>query len=191
MTEVRDRSSITSAAMLLFVATLVIVVDVRVPDLDIIADVVGGILVVIAALRVHGAISGASTLRTLLVVLAVIALPVSILETMTPATGAVGLLGLAQLIGTIVLARLLADAFARTEPALGSTWHTCFHLLIWLALVPFIAGVLLARAAEGGTFQSPLAMLLLVVLAIPLIATLHALWRTSQPLVAAEPAPGA
>ena len=176
--------------MLLFVATLVIVVDVRMPDLDIIADVIGGALVVIAALRMHGAILGASPLRSALVVLAAIALPVTILETMTPATGVIGLLGLAQLIGTIVLARLLADAFARTEPALGATWHTCFHLLIWLALVPFVAGVLIGRVSDGGTFESPLAILLLGVLAIPLIVTLHALWRTAQGSTASSPAPG-
>ncbi len=191
VTEVRDRASLTGAAMLLFVATLVIVIDIRVPDLDIIADAVGGVLVVIAALRIQGAISGGSTLRAALVVLAFVALPVTILETMTPATGVIGLLGLAQLIGTIVLARLLADAFARTEPELGSTWHTGFHLLIWLALVPFVAGVLVGRVAEGGTFESPLAILLLGVLAIPLVATLHALWRTAQPSTASNPAPSA
>jgi uncharacterized membrane protein len=104
-------------------------------------------------------------------------------------TGTIGLLGLAQLIGTIILARLLADAFARSEPALGSLWLTCFHLVIWLALVPFVTGVLIARVTEGGTFESPLAILLLVVLAIPLVATLKALWRTAQVPAAAHPAP--
>ena len=37
-------------------ATLTIVVDVRVPDLDVVADVVGGVLVLIGALRIHGVI---------------------------------------------------------------------------------------------------------------------------------------
>jgi hypothetical protein len=35
-------------------ATLTIVVDVRVPDLDVVADAVGGVLVLIGALRIHG-----------------------------------------------------------------------------------------------------------------------------------------
>ena len=50
--------------MLLFVATLLIVIDVRMPDLDIVADAVGGVLVVIGALRINGAIAGADALRS-------------------------------------------------------------------------------------------------------------------------------
>lgn len=188
MAEIRDRASVTSAAMLLFIATLVIVIDVRIPDLDIVADVVGGALVVVAAFRLHEAIAGADFLRTVLVGLAVIAFPVTILETLTPATGVIGLLGLSQLVGTIVLARLLADAFARSEPSLGATWLTCFRLVLWLAFVPFVAGVLVARITEGGTYQSPLAIVLVAILAIPLIATLMALWRTAHAPVARESA---
>jgi hypothetical protein len=90
MAEVRSRSDVASAAGLVFAATLIILIDVRVPDLDIVADAIGGVLVVVAALRIHGAISGADLLRTALVVLAVIALPVTILETLTSATDALG-----------------------------------------------------------------------------------------------------
>lgn len=188
MAEIRDRASVTSAAMLLFIATLVIVIDVRVPDLDLVADAVGGALVVVAAFRLHGAIAGADVLRNVMVGLAAIAFPVSILETLTPATGVIGLLGLSQLVGTIVLARLLADAFARTEPALGATWLACFRLVLWLAFVPFVAGVFVARVAEGGTFDSSLVIVLVAIFAIPLIATLMALWRTAQGPVVRESA---
>ena len=150
------------------------------PDLDIVADAIGGVLVVVAALRIHGAISGADLLRTALVVLAVIALPVTILETLTPATGALGLLGLSQLIGTIVLARLLSEAFGGTAPGLAGDWRITFHLAIWLALVPFVVGVMLGRVADGVNIESPIMLVLLVILAIPLVAVLRALWRTAQ-----------
>jgi hypothetical protein len=189
VSEVRDRSGVGSASMVLFVATLLIVIDVRVPDLDIVADAAGGVLVVIAALRIHGAILGADGLRNALVALALLALPITFLETLTPATGEAGLLGLAQLIGTAVLARLLADGFERTEPDLAATWRTCYQLLIWLSIVPLIVGVLIGRLGAVGTTESPLALVLLVVLAIPLLFTLMALWRTAQAPAASSPAP--
>ncbi len=165
--------------MMLFWATLIIIVDVRVPSMDILVDGLGGVLVVLACVRLHGAIIGADALRTVLVALAVLSLPVTILDTMAPVSGEVALLALAQLVGTIVLARLLADALARSEPELSRRWHTCFQLLIWLSLVPYVGGVLLGRAAPGTSVESPLVLVLLAVLAIPLVFTLVALWRTA------------
>ena len=172
--------------MLLFWATLIIIVDVRVPSLDIVADAVGGVLVVIAVLRIHGAIDGADSLRTVLVALAVLALPVTFVETMGPVTGPLALLALTQLLGTIVLARLLSDALERREPVLAVRWHTCFRLLIWLALVPFVAAFMVGLAAPGTSIQSPVVILLIVVLAIPLVSTLVALWRTAATPAAVE-----
>ncbi|HET9416934.1 MAG TPA: hypothetical protein VFP30_05260 [Candidatus Limnocylindria bacterium] len=188
MSQVRDRPSVASASMLLFVATLLIVFDLRVPDVDIVADAAGGVLVVIASLRIHGAIMGADGLRTALVVLALLALPVTFLETLTPATGEAGLLGISQLIGTAVLARLLGDALERNEPDLAATWRTCSQLIIWLSIAPLVIGVLIGRLGAVGTTESPLALVLLVVLAIPLLATLMALWRTGQVPPASSPA---
>ena len=175
--------------MLLFVATLLIVFDLRVPDVDIVADAAGGMLVVIASLRIHGAIMGADGLRAALVVLALLALPVTFLETLTSATGEAGLLGLSQLMGTAVLARLLGDVFERSEPDLAATWRTCYQLIIWLSIVPLVIGVLIGRLGAVGTTESPLALVLIVVLGIPLLATLMALWRTTQAPAAPRPAP--
>ena len=187
MAEIRDRASVSSAATLLFVATLIIVVDVRLSSLDLVPDVIGGALVVVAARRIYGAISGASGLRTALMALALIALPVTVLETLAPARDILGLLGLSQLIGTIMLARLLADAFTDVEPGLARAWTRCFHLLVWLALVPFVVGVLIGRLTGGGAFESPLAIVLVVVLVVPLVATLNVLWRTAQAPGTADP----
>jgi hypothetical protein len=172
--------------MLLFWATLIIIVDVRVPSLDIVADAIGGVLVVVAALRIHGAIEGADSLRSALVVLALLALPVTFVETIGPVTGTLALLALTQLLGTIVLARLLADALGRREPVLAAQWHTGFRLLIWLALVPFVAAFMVGMAAPGASIQSPVVIVLIVVVAIPLVWTLRALWRTAATPAAVE-----
>ena len=190
--------------MLLFWATLIIIVDVRVPSLDIVADAVGGLLVVIAAIRIHGAIAGADALRpalvglallalpvtfvetVALVGLALLALPVTFVETVAPLNGPLAILGFAQLIGTMVLARLLADALMRSEPALATRWHSCFRLLLWLALVPFVAAFMVGLAAPGASIQSPVVVLLVVVVALPLVSTLVALWRTAAAPAAVE-----
>ena len=178
-----------SAAALLFVATLIIVVDVRIPDLDVVPDAIGGLMVLVGVMRVHGSVRGADGLRTALVVLAVIALPVSMLETLAPITGEIALLGLSQLIGTIVLARLLWEAFRATEPVLAAQWRMAYQLALWLALVPFVAGVLLGRMGGGGQVQSPLAIVLVVILAVPLIVVLQALWRTREAPLAGRASP--
>lgn len=183
-----SRPAVGRAAALLFVATLIIVVDVRLPSLDIVPDAVGGLMVLVGVLRVHGAIRGADGLRTALVVLAVVALPVTMLETLAPITGEIALLGLSQLIGTIVLARLLTEAFRATEPALAGLWRMAYQLTIWLALVPFVAGAMLGRVGGGGRVESPLAIVLIVILAVPLVVVLQALWRTRE-LPVADAAP--
>ena len=175
-----SRPDVGSAASLLLFATLIIVVDVRLPSLDVVPDAIGGLMVLVGVMRVHGAIRGADGLRTALVVLAVIALPVTMLETLAPIAGEIALLGLSQLIGTVVLARLLAEAFRDTEPALAALWRMAYQLAIWLALVPFVAGVVLGRLSGGGQFESPLAIVLIVILAVPLIVVLQALWRTRE-----------
>ena len=175
-----SRPDVGSAASLLFVATLIIVVDVRIPDLDVVPDAIGGFMVLVGVMRLHGAIRGADGLRTALVVLALIALPVTILETLAPITGDLALLGLSELIGTIVLARLLAEAFRGTEPELAALWRMAYQLAIWLALVPFVAGVMLGRMGGGGQVESPLAIVLVVILAVPLVVVLRALWRTRE-----------
>lgn len=186
-----SRPDIGSAASLLFVAPLIIVGDVRLPSLDVVPDAIGGLMVLVGVMRVHGAVRGADGLRTALVVLAVIALPVTMIETLAPITGEIALLGLSQLIGTVVLARLLAEAFRATEPTLAALWRMAYQLAIWLALAPFVVGVMLGRLSGGGQFESPLAIVLIVILAVPLIVVLQAPWRTREgPGPAVSPADG-
>lgn len=179
MTHVRSRPALAAAARLFLVATIILVVDIRLPTFDVVADAVGGVLVLVAASRARAAIEGVDGARSLLVGLAVVALPVSVLETFAPLPDALGLLALSQLAGALVLARLLADALARSDPGLAATWHRTFLLIGWLGLAPYLAGVLLGSALGEVRVESPLALVLIVVLAIPLGALLRALHRTS------------
>lgn len=186
-----SRTAIARACSLLFAATLIIVIDVRLPSFDLLADVVGGVLVLVAVRGIHDAIRGADRLRRVLVMLAVLALPVTMLETLTPATGVIGLLGLSQLLGTIVLARLLSEALRDPEPALAATWRMAYQLTVWLALAPYLGMVLSGLMSRGAQVQSPVVILLVAIAAIPLVVVLQALWRTRDlPAVDVEsPAP--
>lgn len=186
-----SRPAIASAAAVLFVATLIIVIDIRMPSLDVVPDVIGGLMVLLGVFRVHRAIRGADGLRTALVVLAVIALPVTMIETLGPTTGELALLGLSQLIGTVVLGRLLAEALRATEPTLAAQWSMAYQLTFWLALVPFVAGVLLGLLTGGVQLETPLAFALVVILAVPLVVVLQALWRTREVPVAELTTPAA
>jgi hypothetical protein len=192
MPTIRSRPALTSAAGLLFAATLIIVVDVRIAAFDVVADVIGGVMVLVATLRIHGALRGADTMRSTLVALAVIALPVTVVETLQPTSGFMALLAASQMLGALVLARLLADALRASEPGLAATWNGTFQLIAIVGVVPFVVGTALGAFASGTTnvsIQSPLALVLVVLLFIPLIALLRALWRTSRdPLQSPTPA---
>jgi hypothetical protein len=143
MPTIRSRPALTSAAGLLFAATLIIVVDVRIAAFDVVADVIGGVMVLVATLRIHGALRGADTMRS-------------------------------------------------SEPGLAATWNGRFQLIAIVGVVPFVVGTALGAFASGTTnvsIQSPLALVLVVLLFIPLIGLLRALWRTSRdPLQSPTPA---
>lgn len=183
---IASRTGVASAAGMLFVATLVIVVDIRIGTIDIVPDVIGGVLVLLAVQRLRASISGADGTLTVLMALAVVALPITVIETLAPTSGALAYLGLTPLIGTVVLADLLARALRQGEPGIAARWRTTFHLVIWLGVVPYLAVTALGAFGETVTVESPLAVVLVAVLAAPLIQLLVTLSRTRT-----LPAPGA
>jgi hypothetical protein len=67
-----------------------------------------------------------------------------------------------------------------TDPALAALWRMAYQLAIWLALVPFVAGAMIGRLGGGGQVQSPLAIVLVAILLVPLMVVLQALWRTRE-----------
>jgi hypothetical protein len=186
--EITSRSAVASAAGVLLIATIVIVLDIRFNDgIDLVADVIGGIMVVVAALRLRGAIRGAEGMTTLLVVLALVNVPVTIVDTLTPFAQPIGYLGVVQVIGTAVLAWLLGRALAASEPDLAAAWRTEFQLLIWLAILPYVALQLLGTGTAVRLEVSFL-LLLLLLMVIPFVYLLVVLSRTSRaPLEVLEP----
>ena len=192
MPTIVSRPALASAAGLLFAATLIIVIDVRLEALDIVADVIGGVLALVGTLRIHGALRGADAMRSTLVALAIVALPVTVVETLQPVSGLLGLLAVSQMLGAIVLSRLLADALRTGESSLAATWNGTFQLIAIVGLAPFVVGIALGAFAPGSMsmrVESPIALVLVLVPFIPLIALLRALWLTSRdPLESPTPA---
>ncbi|MDQ3690287.1 MAG: hypothetical protein M3406_09700 [Chloroflexota bacterium] len=177
-----SRSDVASAAGLLLLALGIIVVDVRIGTFDVLADVIGGGVALVAVLKLRGAIRGADGLRGAIVIMGAISLPVTLLETFRPLDGLLAALGLSQVIGTLLVARLLADAFAASDPALAARWSSAFTWVIWLALGPIVLGTVVSLMGGGGVYQldPALAIGVLLILLVPLIAVIRALWDTSH-----------
>ncbi|MGH2455493.1 MAG: hypothetical protein ACRDHD_04470 [Candidatus Limnocylindria bacterium] len=93
-------------------------------------------------------------------------------------------------IGTLlIVADLLADAFGAAGQAhLSRSWRLTFNLVLWLALVPWVAATLVGYASGGVEIETPLVIPLLVILAIPLVHLLVSLVRTMRAGVVTAPA---
>ena len=180
MPELTSRTTLRRVASLLLIATIIIVVDVRVPSVDIVPDVAGGVLVLVAVMRLRSAVRGADRELTWLLVLAVISLAVSVLETFAPLTDLPAIVAISQPLGALVLAGLVRRLLADPEPALAARWRTTEQLILWLGIVPLAVGVLLGSAAGDVQVETPLAIIVAIILAAPLVALLLALWRTAQ-----------
>lgn len=157
-----------------------IAIDFRIDQFDIIADAVGGVLVLVGIARVQSSVRGAEAVTTLVMVLAVICLVASIIETVSVSNGLASILATAQPIGTVLLADVLAKALAADEHALSETWRMTYHLVLWLAVVPMVAFQALALASGGAQIETPLVIPLLMILSIPLITLCLALSRTAR-----------
>lgn len=178
--EITSRSGPANAAGLLAAGTLVIVIDVRIEQFDLIADAVGGVLIVIANLRVQASIRGAEGTTMLLVVVALIGLVPSIIETVAGNNPIAATLGIVQPFGALVIANLLARALATSEPALSEAWRLTRTLVLWLGIVPLVVFQAIGFASGGVQIETPLAIPLLVILVIPLIYLLVSLSRTAR-----------
>jgi hypothetical protein len=187
MPELTSRAALGRVAALLLIATIIIVVDVRVPSVDIVPDAAGGVLVLVAVMRLRSAVRGADRELAWLLVLAVISLAVSVLETFAPLTDVPAIVAISQPLGALVLAGLVRRLLAEPEPALAATWRTTEQLILWLGIVPLAVSVLIGSAAGGVQVQTPLAIIVVILLAVPLVALLIALWRTARGPEAAVP----
>jgi hypothetical protein len=178
--EIISRSTLASAAGLLLAGTLIILVDIRIDQFDILADAVGAALVLIAVLRIRSSIRGADATHDLLVVLALVGLAAGVIDTVSVNTLIGNLLATAQIIGAMVLANLLARAFASTERELSATWGLTCRLILWLGVVPVLIVGAISLFNRGVHIETALVIPLLLVLAVPLIYLLMALSRTMK-----------
>lgn len=180
MPELTSRTELGGIARLLLIATVLIVLDVRVPSADIVPDAVGGALVLYAMLRLRSIVRGADAAVLVLIVLAVLAAAAAVLETFGPVSGPAGLLALSQPAGALILAWLLSRVLSWTEPALAGRWRLTAWLILWLGIVAATVAMVLGRV---GTIQveTPFAIVLVAILAIPFVSLMVALWRTAGP----------
>ena len=180
MPEMTSRTELATIARLLLIATVLIVLDVRVPTADIVPDALGGALVLYAMLRLRSIVRGADATVLVLIVLAVLAAAAAVLETFGPVSGPVGLVALSQPAGALVLSWLLSRALSSTEPVLAGRWRLTAWLILWLGIVAVTAVILLGRS---GTIQveTPLAIVLVAILAVPFVSLVVSLWRTAGP----------
>ncbi len=187
MPELTSRAALSRVASLLLIGTIIIVVDVRVPSVDIVPDAAGGVLVLVAVMRLRSVVRGADRELTWLLVLAIISLAVSVLETFGELTDLAAIVAISQPLGALVLAGLVRRLLAESEPVLAATWRTTEQLILWLGIVPLAVSVLIGSAAGDVQVETPLAIIFVIILAAPLVALLVALWRTAQ--APATPAP--
>ena len=180
MPELTSRTELGGIARLLLIATVLIVLDVRVPTADILPDALGGALVLYAMLRLRSIVRGADAAVLVLIGLAVIAVAAAVLETFGPVSGPVGLLALSQPAGALILAWLLSRVLSSTEPALAGRWRLTGWLILSLGIVAATVAILLGRV---GTIQieTPFVIVLVAILAIPFVSLMVALWRTAGP----------
>ena len=180
MPELTSRTELGGIARLLLIATVLIVLDVRVPTADILPDALGGALVLYAMLRLRSIVRGADAAALVLIGLAVIAVAAAVLETFGPVSGPVGLLALSQPAGALILAWLLSRVLSSTEPALAGRWRLTAWLILWLGIVAATVAILFGRV---GTIQveTPFVIVLVAILATPFVSLMVALWRTAGP----------
>ena len=187
---ITSRLGVGRACWSLLVGTLVIVIDIRIGQLDLVADIVGAALVLVGLARIRASIEGAETMIWVLIGLAVVSALGAAIETVQVDNQVASWLGTAALIGTVLLADLLAKAFAAGEPELSRNWRLTHNLVLWLGLAPLLvvqAVLLVAEALSSGGFriETPLVIPIILVLAIPLIYLLITLSRTTRLPVAA------
>lgn len=191
------------AAGQLFVGTLVIVIDFRINGFDLINDVIG-ILLVVSGLTLLASLprSRATERFDLARNLAIFSAIVTVLEQFVDLSAGsdlwpVSLVG--NLIG-LVGVLLMADGFRRLAtdhqvPPLIETWELSFRLLLFGAFVPLVlldlAGLVvwLANGGRQVNFETPLAIIAVLLALVPLVHLLMSLHRTQALAGAFDPAP--
>jgi hypothetical protein len=176
-----NRPALAGVARLLLFATLIIVIDIRIDSFDLINDLVGAVLVIVAVNRLRTAVPEPARLHGPLYALAVVAFAAAIAEQIDPEGVVAAALGWSNVFGAWLTARLLAGAFAvEDDDILAAQWSASERLILWLGIVPIvglsIVGWLLGPAdADLGA----MGIVIILLAALPLFHLLVSLYRTS------------
>lgn len=182
---VESRSGLARAAGLLLAGMAVMLVDVRLDELDVVPDAIGGVLMLLGILEASGAIEGADDVKNVLLVLALVGLVASVLDTLSVDNVLAGALAIAQPLGALLLARLLAGVLSPAEASLAASWRLTSVLVLWLGLVPWLVGTVVGYVVGPVRMETPLVIPILIVVSIPYISLVISLFRTtSSPPVA-------
>lgn len=176
-----NRPALASVARLLLFATLIIVIDIRIGSFDLINDLVGAVLVIIAVSRLRTAAPEPAQLHRPLYALAVVAFLAAITDQIDPGGLVAAVLGWSNVFGAWLTARLLAGAFAaEDDDMLAAQWSASERLILWLGIVPIVGLSIIGRLlgpADGDL--DPVGIVIILLAALPLLHLLVSLYRTS------------
>lgn len=178
-----DRPALAHAARMLLLATLIIVIDIRIGSFDLINDLVGAVLVLIAITRLRIAVPEPARLHSPLYVLAVVGIGAAIAEQIDPGSIVGAILGWSNAFGAWLTARLLAAAFAaRGDDLLAAQWSASERLILWLGIIPLVSLSTIGwMLSPGSADLGGIGIMIIVLAALPLLHLLISLYGTSVP----------
>ncbi len=176
-----DRPALARIARLLLFATLMLVIDLRIEGFDLINDVIGAVLVIVGIIRLPEAIPEPVRFHKALLILAVVTLAAAIAEQFDAGSVATAALGWSNVVGAWLTARLLAEAFAAdADDIFFAQWSASERLLLWMGIAPIVGLSILGWFIEPVEGElGALAVVTIVVAAVPLLHLLVSLYRTS------------
>ncbi len=166
--------------MLLF-GTLVIVIDLRIDGFDLINDMIGAVLVIIAVAGFPKSVPEPVRIHLPLLGLASIALIAAVAQQIDPESVVTSALGWSYAVGAWLTARMLATAFGdENDDIMAAQWSASERLLLWLGIVPIVGLSIVGWLIEPtGTGIAPIAVATLVLTFLPLLHLLVSLYRTT------------
>jgi hypothetical protein len=176
-----NRPALAGVARLLLFATLIIVIDIRIGSFDLLNDLVGAVLVIIAVTRLRTAVPEPAQLHRPLYALAVIAFAAAIAEQIDPGGFVAVVLGWSNVFGAWLTARLLAAAFAAEDhDMLTAQWSASERLILWLGIVPIVGLSIIGwLVGPAETDLGAIGIVIIVLAAVPLLHLLVSFYRTS------------
>lgn len=178
-----SRGNLASACRWILTGTLVIVLDVSIDGFDLVNDTLGALVVVGGILLLIGVVDAPGNRRRTrwLVVVA----GAGVLCSLTDQLGLTAFAGWTQVVGAALLATVLATVLAAESGHEGWSeaarrWQLNRRLVVWLWLIPAALLEVLVRVGLDGSYESPLALPLVIVALAPLVHLIVTLLHTAR-----------